>query len=183
MSLALGYAKALYETAHEKGMSTAELAGIQKNLEDFQQILNRSKESYVVFLGPLVTLKQKEEILAQFSAKMGLTPLTTQFLGLLVRKNRLQFLEKITDEYSRLCIESSGSASGLLVSADQVDEAEVNQVKAVFKKRLGKDIQFKVKTNPELIAGMKITVGGVTYDGTLQSKLQRMKDKLEGLAH
>lgn len=182
MSLALSYAKALFETATEQGLTHHDLAHLQKNLESFQQAVSSSKQSQVVFFGPLVTVKQKEKIVNDISEALKTHPLATRFVGLLVRKNRTQFLPEMIDQFEKLRVESSGAVSGELVSADQVEEVEVNQIKELFKKRLGKEVQFRVKTNPELIAGMKITVGGVTYDGTLRSKLQKMRDKLEGLS-
>jgi F0F1-type ATP synthase delta subunit len=43
---------------------------------------------------------------------------------------------------------------------------------------LGRKVAFRVSTDPSLLAGVRVTVSGVTYDGTLKAQLEQLKDKI-----
>jgi hypothetical protein len=47
-----------------------------------------------------------------------------------------------------------------------------------FGARIGRKVSFETHEDPSLLAGVKVTVGGVTYDGTMRSQLSRLRETL-----
>jgi F-type H+-transporting ATPase subunit delta len=123
-------------------------------------------------------VKEKAAIIQAVAAKISASELMVRFLTLLARKARFSRLAEIREAFSTAKLAAKGSVAGKLVAADQMKQEDVAGLAAAFSKKLGKNVEFRVSTDPSLLAGMKVTVSGVTYDGTLRSQLQRLRDKL-----
>ena len=171
MSVAKSYAKALYEVARDE-------SSVETQLEVFLKILDDSRELRVALFGPVSTAKEKAAITTSIAKQLGFSVLTTRFLALLGRKRRLSLLREIKDAFVEVRLAAEGGILGKLDVADNLDEAEVNGLAKAFGHKLGKKVVFNVSKDPALLAGMKVTVNGVTYDGTLRSQLQRLRDRL-----
>lgn len=53
-----------------------------------------------------------------------------------------------------------------------------DKVHALLKTRFGADLDAHFESNPELIAGLKIQVGSDVWDGSVQGRLQALKQQL-----
>ncbi len=172
MSVARAYAKALYEAT-----PAAERAQTSTQLLEFKNILDQCKPLETVLLGPLASLKEKTGFLNELGKRAAFSKLFQNFLLLLVNKGRLDLFVDIIDAFEGVSLEEQGGLSGTLISATPIEPAQVDALAAAFGKKLSKKIQFKTLVDASLIAGIKVTVNGVTYDGTLRSKLKRLRDR------
>jgi F-type H+-transporting ATPase subunit delta len=177
MSVANSYAKALYQAAIDKEASSEILLQLESEMNDFDSLLNGSKEMQSALLGLVTTSKEKAQIVEEFAKKMSLSEVFKQFLLLLARKERMNLLSSIKDAFNSVRLEMEGGLSCSLVSADPMSESDVEILAKAFGKKLGKKVAFRVSTDPSLLAGVKVTVNGVTYDGTLRSQLQKLRDR------
>lgn len=176
MSVANAYAKALYQAATEsKGAQS--VTDLETQLAKFLEVVNSSKEAQTVLLGPIVTPSEKILVIQEISKKMGLSHIVTEFLALLARKGRLRLLSGVREAFRDVRLEAEGGVVGRLVAADPINESDVQGLAQAFSRKLGKRVEFNVSTDPALLAGMKVTVNGVTYDGTLRSQIQRLRDQ------
>lgn len=182
MSVATSYAKALYESVKESQVSTGptnELFDkIEHQLIQLSSLLSASREMSVVMVGPLTSTREKVSCVDAISKKMELFPLLTEFLKLLVRKGRLSQLGPIQEAFTQVRLSLEGGISAQLVTPDPMDSTDLQNLTQAFSARLGKKVAFRVSTDPTLLAGMKVTVNGVTYDGTLRAQLQRLRDRV-----
>jgi F-type H+-transporting ATPase subunit delta len=177
MSVATAYGKALFEAAQEGGVSADQLIQIESELDRFSETLAESSDLRVALYGPLATAHEKTSIIEKFSEKLSISPLTIRFITLVAAKGRLHALADIRKAFSTIRIQSEGGVGGELVTAEGIDAADVESLAASFGKKLGKKVAFRVLVDPDLLAGMKVTVGGVTYDGSLRSQLERLRDQ------
>ncbi|HLE00114.1 MAG TPA: ATP synthase F1 subunit delta [Bdellovibrionota bacterium] len=180
MSIARAYANALFQAT--KSMA-AELDETEKELQEFVAAVELRKEAKIALYGPLVPAKEKVELVSAIVKKAECSKLTADFLMLLARKNRLGVLNRIREEFSSIRIEAQGGVSGRLVSAEALDPAELETLVKAFSRKLGKPITFRTFVDPALVAGVKVTVNGVTYDGTLRAQLERLRDEVTRKNH
>ncbi len=178
MSVASSYAKALYEAAKEGKISSEQMDSMEKEMDVLNTAILESKEARVALLSPVTTRREKVSLIEQICREFKVFPLLTQFMTLLARKGRLSLLNEIRDSFSAFRLTLEGGVAGKLVSAEQMNEADVGILAKAFSQKLGKKVAFQVSTNPSLLAGMKVTVNGVTYDGTLHSQLQKLRDRI-----
>jgi F0F1-type ATP synthase delta subunit len=64
-----------------------------------------------------------------------------------------------------------------VVSAVALEPETLSGIAAAIGKRLNKPVQLKQKTDSALIAGMRVTVGGITYDGSVKGKLDKWSEQ------
>lgn len=180
MSLPKIYAKALFE-ANAEGKPVSDASGLCNELDaqlgQMIQTIQASKELQIALEAPITTAKEKAAIIKGLANKLGLNRLITDFLVLLANKGRLLFLQQIRDEFASIRLVAEGGVPGRLITAEPIDQADVEYLAKAFGRKFGKKVSFQVKTDPSLLAGIKVTVNGVTYDGTLRSQLQQLRDR------
>lgn len=176
MSVATSYAKALMQAVRETGGGSPEKT--ETELLQVQQAFLSSPTLKKVMSGFAVSKAEKIRVIDELGAKMGLSPQVRKFLTLLTHKQRVGALSSILESYKNLRLESEGVVSGKLVSADPLSETEIREISNSFEKRFNKKVVFDCSTDPDLIAGLRITVGGVTYDGSLSSQLRQIRSHM-----
>jgi F-type H+-transporting ATPase subunit delta len=149
---------------------------LEKQLDLIQSVVANSREARVALLGPVATTKEKTAIIQGLSQQLKLSQLLTGFISLLAKKDRLSILTEVRDAFSSVRLEEEGGVAGTLVAAEPMEETDVSTLVKAFSHKLGKKVAFRVSTDPSLLAGMKVTVNGVTYDGSLRSQLQKLRD-------
>jgi F-type H+-transporting ATPase subunit delta len=178
MSVARAYAKALFEAAKEAGASAAVLSQTEQELSTIFDAVESSKELRGVLFAPITTAKEKLAVLDALVQKSGASKLTSEFMRLLANKGRLSLIGEIRNAYSTVRLHSEGGVAGNVVSAEPLNPEDVDSLASAFSKKLGKKVSFTVSTDADLLAGMKVTVSGVTYDGSLRSQLQQLRDRV-----
>lgn len=181
MSVATSYARAIFEAAQaeKSGSDVATfLDQVEKALEEFDQTLKTSKELTVALMGPVTTSKEKVLVVGQLSEKMGHSPLVRQSLQMMARKNRLTLLAEIREALLQLKLRAAGALLGRVESAEPLSAGAIEDLAQAFSKKLGMPVKFQVSTDPALMAGVRVTVNGVTYDGSLRSQLARLRDRV-----
>lgn len=180
MSVAKAYAKALYEAASE-GKSQADLAKVCDQIEaDLQKVVTATRESReldIALNSPVTTAKEKTAVVNRLASAMSFSDLTVRFLTLLAQKERLVLLPELAEMFHTVRLEAEGGVSGRVVSAEAMSQEDLNGLAQAFSKKLGKRVAFQASTDPSLLAGVKVTVNGVTYDGTLRSQLEQLKTR------
>ncbi|MDK3160327.1 ATP synthase F1 subunit delta [Kamptonema cortianum] len=64
----------------------------------------------------------------------------------------------------------------LIESAAALEDSAVGKIKAVMEKAHGAGLAFERRTNPALLAGIRIRAGSDIYDGSVAGKLARLKE-------
>lgn len=178
MSLSRSYAKALLEGAKEMGLKASDMDTIQSELDSFQKTMKESPELKEAMTSPVVSAQNKVDLSFAITQKMGLSKLAGQFIALVARKGRAEFFSDIVDAFMEVRLEDEGATMGLVVSADALQKADLEELASAFSKKTGKKTVFKTEVDANLLAGLKVTVGGVTYDGSLRAQLQQLRDQL-----
>lgn len=176
MSLARSYAKALFESLDDPSHATS-YTQIAQDLTAFEGLLGLSSDLRMTLLSPGTSTQEKESITRLLCEKQQLSELGTKFLVLLAKKRRMNALTIIKDAFDSVRLESEGGLIGHVVSADAISEQDANEIEFAFSKKLGKKISLRTSIDSSLIAGVRVTVSGVTYDGSLKAQLERLKNK------
>jgi F-type H+-transporting ATPase subunit delta len=178
MSVAKSYAKALFETLSEQKTPAVAVDLLETELDGFIATIDKANDAKIALYSPLTTAREKVAFVQKLSEAMKLSGLLPNFLQLLARKNRLVALKEVREAFHQVRLSAEGGVAGQVVSAEPMDQKDIESLAQSFSKKLGKRVVFKVSTDASLLAGMKVTVSGVTYDGTLRSQLQKLRDQV-----
>lgn len=179
MSVSRSYAGALYAALKAEAAEEAVFKKTEGDLEAFAATLSDHKELRSILSGPSASAGEKQAVAEALSKHLAWSPVF-RFISLVIKKGRVHLASDISAAFKKVCIESSGGTLGLLESAEPLPEEDIRQLSSAFTRKLGKSVAFEYKTRPELLAGVRVTVGGTTYDGTLKAQLNRLRDKFFG---
>jgi len=178
MSLTRSYARALLEAAQEMNLKSNDLDQIQNELNLFVTTMNSHAELSESLSSPVVPADKKAEISQELTQRLGFSKLASNFIALVAKKNRVSFFQEMADAFLEARLQAEGAMMGSVVSADPLQKTDLEELATSFTKKFGKKIVFKAAVDPSLLAGLKVTVNGVTYDGSLRSQLHQLRDRL-----
>ena len=163
------YGGSMYELAAEE-----QLAGII--LEQMQMIreLFRENPDYVKLLtNPAIPKEERNQLLEDaFGAR------AERYLELLCERNILREYAGCCEEFTRRYYADHSIAEAVVTSAVPLDDKQKAALKEKLKKISGKDIELKVKVDPEVLAGLRVELEGKQLDGTVQGRLAGVSRKL-----
>jgi len=172
MSLPVIYAKALYMAAKEQNV----VDDVDQNFNSFVEIFENVTDVKKILCGPLAATSEKRAVIENVAKKLQVNTEFKNFLLLLNKKRRMAIVSKIHKAFRRVRCEGEGKEYGHVVSAQPLSSAELSRLSETMAKKFGRPMEFEVEHDPRLIAGMKVVVGGTTYDGSVQTKLKKMRD-------
>ena len=100
------------------------------------------------------------------------------FIKLLIDKGRIYYLRDILEEFVRLANERLGIENAVVWSARPLKEAYLKRLLEALEKKSGKKINLENRIDPELIAGIKVTVGSTVTDVTMKNRIESLKEEL-----
>lgn len=110
------------------------------------------------------------------------SPLGTEaqnFLRLVIENDRVVALPEIAAQFALLKNRLEGSAEAEIASAFPLTDAQVADLITGLKKKFGGvELKARVKVEPELIGGVRVTVGDEVFDTSVRAQLDRMRTTL-----
>ena len=182
-TIARPYAEALFKAAGPgaAGLSAqmAQLSAVAGNAHLRQFAGNPKVEAEQVF-AVVSGVLQSQGSQGQSAQGQSLT-LHSQVANLLhtvLENNRLDALPEIAAQFQALVNAGSGVSDVTIESAFAIDAAQVAEVVATLEKRFARKLNAQVVINPELIGGIRATVGDEVLDTSVRARLEQMKAAL-----
>ena len=100
------------------------------------------------------------------------------FIRLLAENGRVQLLPEIEALYRQYRAESEGTIDAEVVSASDVNEAQLASIAGALKQRLGKEVRLVSRIDPALIGGAVIRAGDLVIDGSVRGRLDKLSAAL-----
>ncbi len=166
------YAAALFEMSLESGELDAHLAQasfVRDRLE---------KEQLAELLeNPHIPNGTKQDLLEKLFGDQISGDLMG-FLHLAVEKGREAIIIATLDAYIEMGDQHRGKAMAYVVSAKALRPEQVDALRALLSKKLGKRIELLTREDASLIGGFYIHVNGRLIDRTVRTHLRNLKESL-----
>ncbi len=175
--IARRYAKALFSLGLGQGGDAVSAYG--KDLEELAAVLENVPELMRVFANPIFVASEKKAVLDGVLAKLSVSPMVKNFLGLLAEKERLSYLPEIAVYFRTLLDEAQGVVRGRLVTALNLAEARRDQIKSKLEAQTGKKLVLDFAVDPEILGGVMLKVGDKVLDASLRAQLQILKEQIK----
>jgi len=159
----------LYELANDN----SELETVENNVNEFLEIYSTSKELKNFIKNPTQSQSIQLEILYKISTQMNLSKIIKNFLGLLVIKRRIFYIKKIFLSFLTLASTQRGELKASLVSSKNLTSEELENLSKDLSKTMGAPITFDYEVDENLIGGLKMQIGSLMIDTSIQNKLKK----------
>ena len=174
MVIANRYARALADVLAASGGYRKVLA----ELEDFERAYRESPELREVFASPAVPLPDKMKVLEAIGQRLGESPVTLNFLRVLLANYRMPLLEEATQAFRKVANDREGVVQVTITSASELSTTERESVVARFRQLTGKQVELDFRIETGLLGGMMAQIGSTVYDGSVRGSLARIREQL-----
>ena len=106
------------------------------------------------------------------------SPVTINLVSMLVGAGRGSHIGPIADELIRQAAESRGQAVAEVRSAVPLSADHRARLKSALSSATGMNIDIVVVVDPEILGGVVAQVGDTVFDGSVRTRLEKMKERL-----
>lgn len=171
------------EQAKRYGSSLYELAAEESLTEPILQELIladaccKQEPSYLRLLQtPSIPKRERCALLGK--AFEGMHPYVVNFLKVLCEADLIGELSGCLEAYRQQYNEEHGILEATVTSAVPLSEAEREKLIAKLEAKTGKTIHLSEKTDPSVLAGLRLDLAGERLDGTVQRRLELLREDI-----
>lgn len=175
-AVAKRYARALADVAAEQQA----LEPVRRDLAAFASLLREQRELGQFLANPSVLRADTVQVVGEIARRMGAIPLSATFLTVLAEAGRLAGLEGILRAFEVLVDERLGRVKAAVKTAAPLAGSEAEALRAALARRTGKEVYLEVQEDPTLLGGLVAQIGSQVYDGSLRTRLARLREELAG---
>lgn len=169
------YASALFSLADQ----THALEAVEKDLNALSALLTESEALVSLIRNPLLPRAKKADALDVLLGAMKAAKLTRQFINTLALNQRLPALSAVIRQYGLMLSARRGETRAVITTAAPLSDAKARELAASLSKALGRKLDAEIKTDPSLIGGLTVEIGGTLIDDSIKNKLARMSRALK----
>ena len=174
-SLAGRYASALFELASENGTVTA----VETDLANLADALAESDDLRAATTNPQLSRSAQGEAIAAVAAHLGLSPLTTNFLGVLASNRRLASLSDMIAAFKAIAAAQRGEVTATVTSAHPLSDEQLASLKDKLTAREGRTVMLSADVDPDLLGGLVVTIGSQRIDASIRTRLNSLAQAMK----
>ncbi len=172
-AIATRYSKALFTLAKEKNI----LSEIQKDMALIVSVCD-TEQYFTQFLeNPVLAYSKKAAVFNKiFKGKTNVV--TLNFLQLITKNRREQFLRHMAVNFLNLYKEFKGIKTIQFTSVEKISDAVRKEIKAVVKTSFNTDTELIENIKEDLIGGFVIRIDDEQYDASVANQLEKIKREI-----
>jgi len=170
------YATAIFELAVEEKAIEA----LEQDFAALRAMIEENPDLARLVKAPVFSREEQAKGMEAILNRMEAAPLTRRFVLLLASKRRLFALTDAIRAFGLLVAQMRGEVTALVTSARALSDAEVMELKAILKTKLGRDARLDAKVDSSLLGGLVVRVGSRMIDSSLRTKLNGLRAAMRG---
>ena len=171
-SAARRYAEAAFEVAtRDKTVDTW-----RSELETAAAIVADEKVGRAL-ANPSIPLEERTATAEKTFSRIVSRPVLN-LMGLMLRRGRIEELPRLAAEFRRLDDERQGITHATATSVSSLTPDEVGALTQRLEQFTGGRVELDVQVDPSLLGGLVVRVGDRLIDGSVRSRLERLRNQL-----
>ncbi len=152
---------------------------LDRTLEDVQGIAQVFAHRTLAYLlrEPKVPAKRKETAIRQALTGKVL-PTSLNLALLVVQRELVDVMPNIARELEQLVLDYKNEAKAEVITATQIDDAQLQEIKHALERITGKTIIPQTKVQPDILGGVIARVGDEVIDGSVRYRLSALRKQL-----
>ena len=176
-AIAARYARAFAEVAEQQKLDPDKSV---QDLDALAALFAESRELHEVFMNPAVPHPEKIKLLDAIIQRTGGSKFLRNFVAVMVDQQRIGMIGEIAREFRHQLDERVGIADAQVSAARALTADEKRVLEQQLASVTGKRIRARYSEDPGLLGGVKVRVGSTIYDGSVRSRLRRIREQITG---
>jgi len=172
--IAAVYAKAFLGATEAAGNTDAALAELDSFVTD---VFDKVPRLDAILSSAIVSADEKIAILDKAIGSRA-SPLVLNLLKVLARHGRLDVLHGVRREAHKIVDKLRARMRVQVATAAEFDGGLRQRLTDVLRGMLGGEPVLEISTRPDLIGGIVLRVGDTVYDGSVSTRLERMREQM-----
>lgn len=169
------YAKALYKLALEDGKSQR----LYKLMSQLAGTFAAEPRLQTAVANPFVPSADKTRLLSEAAGAEAGDKLFADFLKLLYRNKRIEFVRDMALKYLDLYRKANNIYLVKIITASALPQSEIDRIHHVVEEHLkNATIEYSQEIDPDLIGGFVININSERLDASLDNQLKQLRLKL-----
>jgi F-type H+-transporting ATPase subunit delta len=167
------YSDVMFELAEEAGL----VEPVMDDLDAVAEVMKDEPEFLTLLtLGQVKEDEKAKMIRRVFKGRVN--DLTLDFLCVLAKRNRMNFVHGIGDRYQVLLDERKNLRRIEVTLAKEPTDEQLEKIKADIRDALNAEIKLSVNIDPEILGGIIIKKGDLMVDNSVRTILSRTVDAI-----
>ena len=167
-----------YQIIESKYLSAEELDKIESDMKNFQSLFNSSSDIKNFIKNPTQSINIQNNVINLLADKLGFSKNLKNFFLLLIKKRRIFFVKKISENFLRFCSRKRGEVKASLISSKELSQTELDEINKDLSKTMDSTLIFDYKVDKELIGGLKLQLGSFMIDTSINNKLKKYEQEM-----
>jgi F-type H+-transporting ATPase subunit delta len=168
-----GYAQALLSVARAEGS----VESVSSELADVSRAVTGDDELRSTLGNNLLPAAVRGQIVDDILANRA-SDATRALVGMIVTAGRGGELAAIVESFLRQAAGGGGRRVAEVRSAVPLTDDQKARIAKALSARLGSDVELEAVIDPDVVGGVVTTLGDTVIDGTVRSRLHRMRETL-----
>jgi F-type H+-transporting ATPase subunit delta len=173
-SLADRYAAALADVALAENAADK----IRAELADFLALMRSTPQLGTLLSSPAVPKAGKRAVAEALVKRLGASRTLRNFLCVVLDHRRTRLLPEIQEALDRQLDARLGITRAEVTSARELPKADQAKLQAVLARLTGLRVEAQYSLDPELIAGTVVRIGSTIYDGSVRTRIDKLRHQL-----
>ena len=173
--ISVRYARALFQTAQEKGCENAVYEGLTRFAHNYVLAIAQFNE---VLADPIVAREEKVK-LVEMAVGEPMHDCLKQFIAFVAEQKREDKMFLIALKYMEMYREKHGILNTRVTTATELSEPSYEKIKAFIKQTFDAEAQIDAKIDPSLIGGFILDIENTRMDASVAGQLNALKNTLK----
>ncbi len=167
------YAEALFQVGEENNNTDK----LYQELKEVVDVISSNKDLNGVMKSPLVGKEDKKNLI-DVILKGQISPEMNNFLKIVIDKDRVLALQSIEKSFKELLNEKNNVLEGTAITAVAMEDSELTNLEAKLSNKYNKKVTLKNIVDETILGGVLVRLGNEEIDGTVKTRLSKMKENL-----
>ncbi len=166
------YATAVFELVKEaKG-----LKALEADVNALGAALKDSADLRALISSPVYSRADQTRAVSAIAAKMNLSPILSNTLGLMGQGRRLFVLPQLLTALQAMIADEKGEVTAEVTAPEALSKAQSDALAKSLSASVGKTVKLKTAVDDSLIGGLIVKVGSKMIDTSIRSKLASLQN-------
>ena len=170
------YAKALCDALEDAALDNAGemLAALNDIYQEAEALRN-------VLSSPAIEIEQRTALLRQVLDTAGVEGAVARLAETMLARGRITLLADVAAVFGLLADERLGRVRATVTTASETSPEQEERMQAALSAWSGKDVRVKREVDPEILGGVIARLGGAVIDGSVSTRIRRLREALLAL--